>query len=286
METVGWMLMDESGKMRVLAPGFFVRNRMRASFIIMQSVAYVKYDRNGPPRDPLVCPGERLQFEQTEPAARNERNERMPSMEPLIVREASRFNLPRTAFVFILLVSPLMIGGIGPDAPAAASSALSLTSIDIDADASHIGIEVRLSMGSFKGVLEKFDARIQFDGGAKSVRAAELDFDFADLKTGNKQRDKDMLKWMDYENHPVASFRLEELAPRGEQLEARGTLTMHGVSRPIAFPVSIVAEGERATIDGEAKLNFLEFDLKPIRKMLFLTVQPEMDVVFHIEGRY
>ncbi len=205
-------------------------------------------------------------------------------MEPPIAREAWRFNLlPRTAFISILLVSALMIGGMGPNAHAAESGAL--VSIEIDADASHIGIDVRLSMGSFKGVLEKYDVRIQIDSGEKSVSAADLDFDFADLKTGNKRRDKDMLKWMDYENHPKASFRLDELVSQGEQLEARGTVTIHGVSRPIAFPVAITTEGERVTIEGSAKLNFLDFDLKPIRKMLFMTVKPEMNVDFHLEGR-
>ncbi len=95
-----------------------------------------------------------------------------------------------------------------------------------------------------------------------------------------------MLKWMDYENHPMASYRLEELAQQSGILEARGILTIHGVSQPIAFPVAIGTEGERVTIEGVAKLNFLDFGLKPIRKMLFMTVKPEMSVDFHLEGRY
>ncbi len=202
-------------------------------------------------------------------------------MNPTIVRVAWQRSLPHMTFVSVLLASALVLQVAGPEAWAAETSLLS-----IDADASRVGIEVKLSMGSFKGVLEKYDARIQFDVGKKSVSAAELDFDFADLKTGKERRDKDMLKWMDYENHPRASFRLEELVPQGEQLEARGTLTIHGVSQPIAFPVAIAVEGEHVTIEGSAKLNFLDFDLKPIRKMLFLTVKPDMNIDFHLEGRY
>jgi polyisoprenoid-binding protein YceI len=204
-------------------------------------------------------------------------------MEPPSEQEARRFSLSWAAAISILFVNALVIGGMGLGARAAESSALL---VDIDPDVSRIEIAVRLSMGSFKGVLEKYDARIQIAAGDQSTRSAELDFDFADLKTGNKRRDKDMLKWMDYENHPKGSFRLEELAAQGEQLEARGTVTIHGVSKSIAFPVTIAVEGEHVTAEGSAKLNFLDFDLKPIRKMLFITVKPEMIIDFHLEGRY
>jgi polyisoprenoid-binding protein YceI len=204
-------------------------------------------------------------------------------MESPSEQEVRRFSLSWAAAISILFVNALVIGGMGLGARAAESSALL---VDIDPDASRIEIAVRLSMGSFKGVLKKYDARIQIAAGDKSTRAAELDFDFADLKTGNKRRDKDMLKWMDYENHPKGSFRLEELAAQGEQLEARGTVTIHGVSKPIAFPVTIAVEGKHVTAEGSAKLNFLDFDLKPIRKMLFITVKPEMIIDFHLEGQY
>jgi len=204
-------------------------------------------------------------------------------MEPPIEQEVKRFSLSRTAAISILLVNALVIGGMGPGARATESSALL---VDIDPDASRIDIAVRLSMGSFKGVLEKYEMRIQIAAGDKSISMAELDFDFSDLKTGNKRRDKDMLKWLDHENHPKGSFRLEELTAQGEQLEARGTLTIHGVSKAIAFPVTIALEGEHVTAEGSAKLNFLDFDLKPIRKMLFITVKPEMIIDFHLEGRY
>jgi polyisoprenoid-binding protein YceI len=214
---------------------------------------------------------------------KDERNHRVPAMESSIPQRVLRFSWSRTATISILLVNVLAIVGMSPGVRAAETSALL---VDIDEDASRIEIAVRLSMGSFRGVLEKYDARIQIAAGDKSINTAALDFDFADLKTGNKRRDKDMLKWMDYENHPTGNFRLEELAAQGEQLEARGTVTIHGVSKPIAFPVTIAVEGEHVTAEGSAKLNFLDFDLKPIRKMLFITVKPEITIDFHLEGRY
>lgn len=203
-------------------------------------------------------------------------------MEPQIERELKRYSLSWTAVFSILLVNALVIG-MGPGARATESGALP---VEIDPDASRIGIAVRLSMGSFKGVLEKYETRIQIAAGDQSVSMAELDFDFSDLKTGNQRRDRDMLEWLDHENHPKGSFRLEEIVAQGEQLEARGVVTIHGASKPIAFPVTIEFAGEHVTAEGSAKLNFLDFDLKPIRKMLFITVKPEMTIDFHLEGRY
>jgi polyisoprenoid-binding protein YceI len=204
-------------------------------------------------------------------------------MEPATAQKIGRFSSSRTTAVSLLLVNALVIGGMGLGARAAEPSPLL---VDIDADASRIGIAARLSMGSFKGELEKFDARIQIAAGDRSISSAEIVFDFADLKTGNRRRDKDMLEWMDYENYPKGIFRLEELAAQGEQLEARGTVTIHGVSKPIAFPVTIAVLGERAAAEGSVKLNFLDFDLKPIRKMLIITVKPEVTIDFHLEGQY
>ena len=48
------------------------------------------------------------------------------------------------------------------------------------------------------------------------------------------------------------------------------------------MPVTITRTNDQCNIDGVAVLNYRDYQLPLIRKMLFITVNPELKVTFHL----
>ncbi len=73
--------------------------------------------------------------------------------------------------------------------------------IEIDPQWSKLGVAVSSTVDSFAGHLQKYQATV------KGI-PTEANFDFADLKTGDKARNAAMLKWLVFNSKQTASFRL------------------------------------------------------------------------------
>jgi len=171
--------------------------------------------------------------------------------------------------LFLLLLSPLQAHS---------------TPLKIDKANSTIQIDVKATAGSFVGNLERFKLAIEVNEAAQAIQSATLEFDFEYLETNEPKRNRHMKDWMNYDEYPKAKFKLTTLDATGEQTLAKGSLTIHGIKKDISFPVEISQDGDRWTIDGKAHLDYLVFGLKKIRMALMLTVNPEFDVLIHIEG--
>jgi len=127
---------------------------------------------------------------------------------------------------------------------------------------------------------------VEVDGATPQVTSAELAFRFSDVKTGEDKRDKNMHDWQETEKFPDGHFKLSELAadPEGGYV-ATGSFTFHGVTQPLQFPVQVMTEGEVMIIDGEVVIDTQKFGLPIIRLFFALKVNPEVTVLFHLQGR-
>lgn len=163
---------------------------------------------------------------------------------------------------------------------------LEIRSLQLDREHSSIEVDVRATLDSFEGRVVKYEAEIGIDPAGPSVERARFRFAFADLRTGRRRRDRDMLEWCENARHPVAEFRLERLerTPAAPVL-ARGRLEIHGIEHTIVFPVSFLVDGPLFAIDGYVRLDYRDFGLPVIRKFLLLTVDPHLRVRFHLQGR-
>ena len=132
--------------------------------------------------------------------------------------------------------------------------------MSLDGKQSQIKVAVSATIDSFTGQLEKYQADIDWPRHAILPDKASVSFDFKDLKTGNPKRDQAMLTWLDYPSQPDCTFTLTGWEMLGITNYAKGTIT------------------------GTADLNYRDFNLPVIRKMLFLTVDPHLHVLFHLVG--
>jgi polyisoprenoid-binding protein YceI len=168
---------------------------------------------------------------------------------------------------------------------AAGAANASPATLQIDPQLSSIQVLVTSTADSFVAELKKFDAQIQWTQPGKLPSQATVRFDFADLKTGNAQRDEAMLKWLDYSTHPAGQFQLTGWQQDGNTNLALGTLALHGVERTVASPIRITQTGPLWQLDGTAAFDYRQFELPKIRKALVLTVHPRLKVIYHLAGK-
>ncbi len=153
--------------------------------------------------------------------------------------------------------------------------------LKIDREKSFVDVDVKATVDSFTGRLEKYRAALTADAAGK-IKGAKFDFRFADLKTGKPDRDTKMLDWLGSAD-AAGAFELGvlALAPDG-QGQANGKLTFHGVTERVEFPVNVTRADRTYTIRGEVTIDYRTWGLKIIRMMGLLKVDPNVRVRFQM----
>jgi len=161
---------------------------------------------------------------------------------------------------------------------------LKAAALEVDKDRSRIQVDARATGHFFTGTLQNYSIVAEGDGATNLPLSLYLAWDFTDLKTGDAKRDTEMISWLGG-GRPKGSFKLiktwmEKEGPRGQ-----GELTINGVSKVIAFPYTVVRDGSWVTIDGKARVDYLDYKLPFIRNVGVMTVEPGLLVRFHIVGK-
>jgi polyisoprenoid-binding protein YceI len=123
-----------------------------------------------------------------------------------------------------------------------------------------------LAGGDFKGQFGKFDAGIVFDPADLAGSRFRVVVDTGSADTSDADRDT-ALKGADFfasDRWPTATYEASEFVTTGPgQFEARGRLTMRGVTRdlPVTFSFRGPADGRSAALTGEATIHRLDFGI-------------------------
>lgn len=154
--------------------------------------------------------------------------------------------------------------------------------LKIDRSRSFVDVDVDATK-NFTAHLDAYQAQVTVDDAGK-IKTAVFTFKFADLKTGNTDRDAHMIEWLGG-GEPEGRFELGNLAvtPNGIG-QASGRLIFHGVTERIEFPVEVTKADGAYTVTGETTLDYRNWKLKKIRKALLFTVEPEVKVRFKLTG--
>jgi polyisoprenoid-binding protein YceI len=159
------------------------------------------------------------------------------------------------------------------------------STLEIDRTRSHIEVDVKATLNSFTAKLTAYNANLSIDPENNKVALAQVQFRFADLKTGNEDRDTHMREWQSTEQFPEAIYIMKSLEPAaGGKYTARGTFIFHGASRELTFPVTITTDNKLYAIDGEFPLDTREYGLSTIKKYLVAKVNPVVKIRFHLQG--
>lgn len=159
---------------------------------------------------------------------------------------------------------------------------------------SRVGFDAKSTLHDFSGVTSSVEGELVTDlahpdaacGGNIRVRAASLD-------TGVADRDAEMRTRLAVAEHPELrfdwqSFEAREVDAAAMKLsgQARGVLTIRGVAREVAMPVTVsVDESKRVSIAGELRLRMSQFNVEAPSKLGLITVQDEVTLWIALRAR-
>jgi len=127
----------------------------------------------------------------------------------------------------------------------------------IDTNHSTVGFSVSI-MGGLSKVTGKFtDFAITLNNDEKDITKSSVSvvIKTASINTGIAARDNHLRTpdFFDAEKYPEITFQSSRIERKGKQFIALGTFTMHGVSKELALPFTVIGPNKNAAGD---KMNF------------------------------
>ena len=112
----------------------------------------------------------------------------------------------------------------------------------------------------------------------------------ATLSTRNSRRDGDLRSTMEVAKYPTMRFDLAGFAvnsaaapPEPVAGTLRGTLTIHGVTRDVAIPATLVATADAIDVSGEFPLDLADYHIGGLTRLFgTLRMQRNIEVRFHL----
>jgi polyisoprenoid-binding protein YceI len=84
-----------------------------------------------------------------------------------------------------------------------------------------------------------------------------------DIDTQNGTRNRHMLKTVDDEHFPVIRFDFTGATADTGQVRLKGTLTLHGVSRPVEWPAVIRGDADSVSVAADFPVDMRDYGIKP-----------------------
>ncbi|HEX7078245.1 MAG TPA: YceI family protein [Candidatus Eisenbacteria bacterium] len=170
------------------------------------------------------------------------------------------------AFRRSVVASSLVAALLGPGAAAHAAP----TTWTIDPNHSSAGFAIRHLFTKVNGSFAKLSGTVTYDPQRPESSSVNAEIDASSVTTNNEARDKDLRSddFFDVAKYPTITFASTKVARAGEnKLEVEGTLTMHGVAKPVALDVDFLGSGkgmmgeDRAGFEGTTTLNRKDFNI-------------------------
>jgi polyisoprenoid-binding protein YceI len=139
----------------------------------------------------------------------------------------------------------------------------------VDVDHSGVSFSVRHFVSNVSGRFRDFDGVIKYDKANPAASSVEFTVRAASIDTTNNDRDEHLRSkdFFDVQKFPTVTFSSTQVAAKdGTTLNVTGNLTLHGVTRSITLPVSLLGavktpRGEKAGFETVFKIDRKEFGI-------------------------
>ena len=113
-----------------------------------------------------------------------------------------------------------------------------------------------------EGQFKKFDGSVAFDPAKPEATKAEFEVELGSIDLGNAEGETEARRkvWLNAEGFPKAKFVASSVkALGGGKFEARGPLTIKGVSQEIVAPFNMTEAAGLRVVEGQFALKRLQF---------------------------
>src|SRR6266478_546725 len=123
------------------------------------------------------------------------------------------------------------------------------TTFKVDPDHTTISFRVRHLFTQVTGRFDKFEGQIVFDPAHLDQTKAQGSIDVTSVNTNVDERDKDLRspRFFDAAKYPKITFtstRVSDIDAGKKNGKLQGSLTIHGVEKPVVLDVSFLGEGK------------------------------------------
>jgi len=145
-----------------------------------------------------------------------------------------------------------------------------LRTYHIDKTHSEVTFRVRHLLTRVRGRFTDFDGAITFNADAPEQSSVRFTAKTASIDTAEPNRDKHLRSadFFDADVHPDLSFVSRRIVKRSDDtFDVEGDLSIHGVSRPVVLPVTLLGTAkdpwgnERLALEAETTINRKDYGL-------------------------
>jgi polyisoprenoid-binding protein YceI len=118
--------------------------------------------------------------------------------------------------------------------------------------------------GSHKGGFKQFAGELQVAGGKVADKGNKVVIDTTSLWSDNERLTGHLKSpdFFDVAKHPAAVFETISISPNATNSTVTGNLTLHGITKQIAFPANIKVSDESVDVAAEFFINRFDFEMK------------------------
>ena len=151
----------------------------------------------------------------------------------------------------------------------AESTQVASSTLEIDRSHSEVAFQVRHLFGRVRGRFTDFAGTIHYDESHPENSRVEAVVQASSIDTAEPDRDKHLRTgdFFEVEKYPTLQFRSTSVKPKDGEFEVAGDLTIHGVTKRITFPATLLGSGrdaygaEKVGFEAEFKINRKDFGL-------------------------
>jgi polyisoprenoid-binding protein YceI len=153
----------------------------------------------------------------------------------------------------------------------------------VDKAKSHLGFSVQWQDHPVRGEFKSWDADIAFDPADLEHAKATVKVDVASVTVGSDEMDQGLksAQGFDATNYSTATFETTWFRSTGKNTyEARGNLTLHGVTRAVTLPFKLDIKNDVAHMVGTAAVTRTDFRVgmgqwatdNPVARLVTVTI--------------
>jgi polyisoprenoid-binding protein YceI len=159
--------------------------------------------------------------------------------------------------------------------------AFAQTRIPADVSVSTIRYSMIHPLHEWDGVSQKITSVIQLAADGQTIERVAVRVPVASFDSDNASRDSHMMEVAEALKFPDLKFGSTTITDSGSTLTVNGTLTFHGVDKPVTFTASKRMDNGKIRVIGRFPVKLTEFGIDPPR-LLGIATEDSFTVSFDV----